>query len=217
MRTLAILPVKRFELAKQRLSGRLNDEQRETLARAMVEDVLHILSATSELDAVFVITNEPAVASIAEMLGAIVEPDVREAGQSAAVSAGIAYALETGIERVLLVPGDCPALDGDELAALLAHHGAGPLSVVIVPDRQGTGTNALLLTPPDVIAPAFGPGSFERHRDLAAAAGATCEVARPQTLLLDVDTPEDLAALLGGAGEGAPRTRAALTRVMAGH
>ena len=105
----------------------------------------------------------------------------------------------------------------DELAALLAHHGAGPLSVVIVPDRQGTGTNALLLTPPDVIAPAFGPGSFERHRDLAAAAGATCEVARPQTLLLDVDTPEDLAALLGGAGEGAPRTRAALTRVMAGH
>ena len=42
---------------------------------------------------------------------------------------------------------------------------------MIVPDRHGSGTNALLLDPPTVITPAFGPGSFARHAALAAAAG----------------------------------------------
>src|SRR5918992_1319244 len=73
-------------------------------------------------------------------------------------------------ERALLVPGDCPALDPDELDALL--RGFGGADVVIVPDRHGSGTNALLLTPPTVIAPAFGPGSFARHAARAAGAGA---------------------------------------------
>ncbi len=77
--------------------------------------------------------------------------------------------------------------------------------VVIVPDRHGTGTNALLLTPPDAIEPAFGPGSFARHRELAGTAG----VAELPSLTLDIDTPEDLATLLAGSA-GAPRTRALL-------
>ncbi len=64
-----------------------------------------------------------------------------------------------------------------------------------MPDRHGTGTNALLLSPPNAIAPAFGPGSFERHRRLALAAGLRVIVAGPPSLVLDVDTREDLAAL----------------------
>jgi 2-phospho-L-lactate guanylyltransferase len=76
---------------------------------------------------------------------------------------------------------------------------------VIVPDRHGTGTNALLLTPPDVIEPSFGPGSFARHRELA----GTASVAELPSLLLDVDTPDDLATLLAGSAD-APRTRALL-------
>ena len=62
---------------------------------------------------------------------------------------------------MLLVPGDCPALDPGEVATLLARQGRA--GVVIVPDRHGAGTNALLLSPPDVIEPSFGPGSFARH------------------------------------------------------
>jgi 2-phospho-L-lactate guanylyltransferase len=209
VRTLAILPVKRFELAKQRLSTRLPAAQREIVARAMVEDVLNTLVASSELAGVLVVTNEPSVAALSEALGAIVEPDRAEAGQNAAAGVGIAYAVRAGIERVLLIPGDCHALDGEELSALLAHPVGGARVVVVVPDRHGTGTNALLLSPPDVIAPAFGPDSFARHRELAGKAGALCETARPSTLLLDVDTPEDLAALLAMASERAPRTRAA--------
>jgi 2-phospho-L-lactate/phosphoenolpyruvate guanylyltransferase len=116
---------------------------------------------------------------------------------------------------VLCIPGDCPALDPSELDALLACAAAAAeaRSVVIVPDRHGTGTNGLLLTPPDAIAPAFGPDSCERHRALARAAGVDCRVAHPSSLLLDVDTGADLAALrerLASADAPAERTRAVL-------
>ena len=210
MRTLAILPVKRFGLAKQRLAERLSPAQREALAQAMVTDVLGALVISRRLDEVLVITNEPTVVSIAEPLGATIAPDHRDAGQSAAAAIGVEYAKRNGFERVLMVPGDCPALDRDELDALLDEHTDSP-SVVIVPDRHGAGTNALLLAPPDVIAPSFGPESFERHRELADAAGVTSAVARPATLLIDIDTPADLAALLAGPRQRAPRTRAAYT------
>ena len=86
------------------------------------------------------------------------DPD--QPGQSQAAAIGIRYALAAGYERVLLVPGDTPLLDPAEVAALLAQRGH---AVAIVPDRHGTGTNALLLAPPDAIEPSFGPGSFERH------------------------------------------------------
>ena len=123
---------------------------------------------------------------------------------------GIAAARERGAERVLAVPGDCPALDPGEVGALLARE-RGP-GVVIVPDRHGSGTNALLLAPPDAIAPSFGVGSFARHAARARAAGAAIRVARLPSLELDVDTPEDLAALRDAlsATTGARRTRAVL-------
>ena len=113
-------------------------------------------------------------------------------GQSAAVLLGVRRALADGVERVLCIPGDCPVLDPREIDALLEVTDA---HVVIVPDRHGRGTNGLLLTPPDAIEPSFGPDSCERHRALAAAAGMSCRLERPASLLLDIDTGADLAAL----------------------
>ncbi|HEY6890379.1 MAG TPA: 2-phospho-L-lactate guanylyltransferase [Solirubrobacter sp.] len=203
MRTIAILPVKSFGRAKQRLTGGFPD--RPGLAAAMVSDVLDALAQVPELDDVIVVTAQAVSADRRVMI----VHDPVEAGQSAAAARGIEAALERGAERVLLVPGDCPSLDPSEVRALLATRA----DVVIVPDRHGTGTNSLLLTPPTVIAPAFGEGSFERHRGLAAAAGASFHVAQAGSLELDVDTRDDLAALRRALGErpgGAVRTRALL-------
>ena len=88
---------------------------------------------------------------------------------------------------------------------------------MIVPDRHGSGTNALLIAPPTVMAPAFGPGSFARHAALASAAGARVRVGRLPSLELDVDTPGDLEALraaLRARDAGAARTRALLERLV---
>jgi 2-phospho-L-lactate guanylyltransferase len=212
VRTLAILPVKRFQLAKQRLSAELSPEFRGDLAEAMVADVLCALSACERVEATLVVTNEARVTELASQWGAEAVPDPHESGQSAAAAIGLARAVAGGFDRALLVPGDCPALDPTELDGLLGDSRTGA-SVVIVPDRHGIGTNGLLLTPPNALMPTFGPGSCRRHRERAAAAGAACRVAQIPSLLLDVDTPRDLDALreaLEIRGGHAERTRAVL-------
>jgi 2-phospho-L-lactate guanylyltransferase len=217
VQTVAILPVKRLALAKQRLGPGVGDPFRQRLARAMAADVLSALSRARLVAQTIVVTSEAGVASDARAHGALVLDDVTEAGQSAAVSLGIARALDEGCGRVLCVPGDCPALEPDELDGLLERcderRTASRPEVVIVPDRHGTGTNGLLLSPPDVIAPSFGPGSCERHRLLAQSAGADWRLERLPSLLLDIDTGDDLRALRGslsGARASAIRTRSVL-------
>jgi 2-phospho-L-lactate guanylyltransferase len=213
MRTAAILPVKRFAHAKQRLGASVADPLRLELARVMVADVLLALAETGSIERAIVVTGEESVADGARVQGELVVAENGDGdGQSAAVALGVRRALAEGFERVLCVPGDCPALDPSELDALLGAHTSGP-EVTIVPDRHGTGTNGLLLTPPDAISPSFGPGSYERHRALALAAGVACHVARPPSLLLDIDTGADLAALrdrLAGTHSRAQRTRTVL-------
>jgi 2-phospho-L-lactate guanylyltransferase len=216
VRTAAVLPVKSFAHAKERLNQAIAGDDRQQLAEAMVADVLAALAAAPEIDDVVVVTAEPRAAQTAERAGATVVPDPDERGQSAAAVRGIDAALERGAERALLVPGDCPALAPDELARLFERAPQDP-SVVIVPDRHGSGTNALLLTPPDAVGPSFGAGSFARHAARAAAAGATVKVCDLPSLGLDVDTPDDLTALreaLGARPQGAARTRAVLDKLV---
>ena len=219
MRTAAVLPVKSFARAKQRLSASVEQRLRASLAEAMVGDVLAALAASEAIDTTFLVTREQRAAEAAIASGASVIADDAEAGQSAAAKLGIARALADGFERVLCVPGDCPAIDPAELAALLAEHGGAIAEVVVLPDRHGTGTNGLLLAPPDAIEPSFGPDSCARHVALAAAAGVACSVQRLPSLTLDVDTGEDLAALRAALAqiEGrAPMTRALLAGSDAG-
>jgi 2-phospho-L-lactate guanylyltransferase len=216
VRTVAVLPVKSFARAKQRLGDALGGAERERLAAAMVTDTLGALTTAVGIDEVVVVTGEPIAARAAERAGAAVVEDPEEAGQSAAAARGIDAALVRRADRVLLVPGDCPAVDPRELAQALERAPAPP-SVVIVPDRHGSGTNALLLAPPAVTAPSFGAGSLTRHAAQARAAGATVRVCELPSLALDVDTPDDLAALraaLERRPEGAARTREVLERLV---
>ncbi len=114
------------------------------------------------------------------------------------------------------MPGDCPALSPGELDALIARPATGR-SVMVVPDRHGTGTNALLITPPDALQPSFGPDSRKRHLEEAATAGLEAEIVEVASLAMDVDTPEDLELLqeaLRTTHGGAAHTRGMLTQLL---
>ena len=102
------------------------------------------------------ITADRAAESVARGQGVVVLADTVQAGQSQAAQIGIQHALAHGFDRVVLVPGDTPLLRPADLAGLLSRSAPG---VSIVPDRHGTGTNALVLSPPDAIEPSFGPDS----------------------------------------------------------
>jgi 2-phospho-L-lactate/phosphoenolpyruvate guanylyltransferase len=210
MTTVAIVPVKSFDKAKQRLSPAVLLGHRRALIESMLSDALIALRRVSAIDSVFVVTSDHTAARIAGGYGAVAIDDTTQSHSDAA-ELGIARAIKVGATRVLLVPGDCPLLDPVELEQLLARPVTGR-SVLIVPDRHGEGTNALVLTPPDAMTPAFGEGSRQRHTDLAIAQGATAEVVEVPSLALDIDTPEDLEQLVSEFAS--TRGRAANTRGM---
>jgi 2-phospho-L-lactate/phosphoenolpyruvate guanylyltransferase len=216
MRTIAILPVKSFGAAKQRLAERLAPGSRQAVAQAMFSDVLTTLRHVEGLESIAVVTTDRTAESAARGSQVEVLSDPEQAGQSPAAGVGIGHALARGYERALLVPGDTPLLDAGELSSLLGRSAEAALDVVAVPDRHGTGTNALLLTPPDAIAPSFGEGSLERHVAAAREAGLTCSVEPLPSLGLDIDTPEDLEELgerLHTQRGTAPVTRGALRQL----
>jgi 2-phospho-L-lactate guanylyltransferase len=215
LRTLAILPIKTIANAKQRLAMGVNPGPRRTLVEAMFCDVLVALRRASAVEQTLVVTVDHGAQRIAGGYGAAVLDD-DEAGHSEAAAVGIRRALEQGYDRVLLVPGDCPMLDPAQVDELIGRPAAAH-SVLVVPDRHGTGTNALLLTPPDPLLPSFGPGSRDRHVATAHAAGMMAQVVEVPSLALDVDTPDDLSALervFGTTHGGAAHTRGAISQFL---
>jgi 2-phospho-L-lactate guanylyltransferase len=194
VRTLAIVPVKSFGEAKQRLGASLARGSRSSLAQAMFSDVLAALGRVQTVDSIVVVTADQAAQQLAHGRALVLHDSV-QAGQSDAVEIGIRHAAATGYPRVLLVPGDTPLIDAAEVDALLATAEQEGLGAAIVADRHKTGTNALVLSPPDAITPAFGPDSLDRHRRLAREADIPHRVVQVASLEHDVDTPEDLDAL----------------------
>ena len=189
----AVLTVKRFDAAKQRLAAGMEAERRRALAAAMAADVLEAIGAARSVAQTIVVTGEPGAQRIAAEVGAEVVGDPDDAGHVEAALAGIARAEAEGAETVVLLPGDCPLLDPRELERLLT--GLPDPYVAIVPDRHGEGTNSLVLRPPKAIVPAFGEGSRARHVAAARAAGVPFAVEQVSSLALDLDTPADVIAL----------------------
>ena len=216
MRTVAILPIKSFGAAKQRLSPLLGTGARQALAQAMFSDVLSSLRKVERIEAITVVSADPSVEVAARRNGVTVIQDPVESGQSDATMLGIRLAIGAGYDRALLVPGDTPLLDPAELDALLAHGEAEDMQLVIVPDRHGTGTNALVISPPGAMRPSFGPDSLNRHLTLAQEAGLKHGVEDVPSLSHDVDTPDDLETLSQTLEERrgvAPMTRGALRQL----
>lgn len=192
MPAFGVITIKRFDSAKQRLAESLEPDRRRQLAEAMFADVLDAVGRARLLDGLIAVTGEDRARQMAEKAGIEVVDDPDE-GHSAAALRGIARAVELGADRVVLLPGDCPLLDPRELDRLLT--GMPSPWVAVVPDRHGTGTNSLAIAPPDAIAPAFGEGSCDRHRELARTAGIPHSIERIESLALDLDTPADVIAL----------------------
>jgi 2-phospho-L-lactate guanylyltransferase len=210
MTTAGILPIKSFDEAKHRLASGLTAAIRRALAEAMFSDVLTALRRSRSIELILVVSSDRHAQRIAAGHGATVLEDAGS-GHSDAAVIGIKRALRAGADRVLLVPGDCPLLDAAQVDELLDYPVLEP-SALIIPDRHGTGTNGLLLTPPGSLTPSFGEGSCARHFELAVSQGTSPEVVSVQSLALDIDTPEDLETLREVFAT--TRGRAAYTRGM---
>ena len=198
----ALLPVKVFSSSKQRLAGFLTASQRALLARTMFEDVFAVLRQAQEmkqgLDRLLVVSAEPHVLWRCRREGVAVLEEREQRSHSDSVKLATRWASRLGATSLLSVPIDTPAVTPREILSLLRSRRKFP--VVVVPSADGSGTNALLRTPPDAIDPRFGPGSCRLHLEAAEARGLPCKVFPSPGLMGDVDTPEDLSRFLSLQG-----------------
>ena len=188
----AVIPAKHFAGAKQRLSALLQPHERAQLARAMLTDTLTACRQAEGLDGVGVVTHDEAPAEIAAALGAEVWWESEAGGHSQAVAFGVQTCLQRGIDAMLTLPGDIPLVTPADVAAM-ARAATPAAPIVLAPNRDDMGTNAMRLSPPDCLPLAFGHDSFQRHLRLAAERHLAVDIRRLPRLSLDIDEPEDLA------------------------
>lgn len=198
--------------AKSRLAGALSSTQRRALALAMLADVVDVcVQARGVLAGTLAVVDSPDARLAVERGGAIAVADPGSGDMNAAVVAGLRSARERGATTAVVVPGDVPLIAVSDFEALLEAASAAHRAVIVAASHDGEGTNALLLRPPEVIVPGFGPPSLQRHVRAGLGAGALTLVRFHLHLALDVDTPADLAALQ--SAHPRPHTAAALAEL----
>lgn len=188
----AVVPVKDLRGTKSRLAPVLNPGARAGLTLYMMGRVVSALREAG-IDDVCVVSPDRVVLNEAQRRGAI--PLLQESrGLNPALEEGRRRALDLGASTLLVLPADLPLLDAGDVRAVLEEAGEEP-SVVISPEGARTGTNALLLRPPDAMPFAFGPDSFEAHLEAARSRGLDVRICERCHLAFDLDTANDLARM----------------------
>ncbi len=188
----AIVPVKPLRRGKSRLAGALTEDERAELNRLLLERTLRTLTDLKEVEQVLVVSRDSSALALARELGARTVQEDGAPALNTALKRATVVAQVYASRGVLVIPADLPFLSREDVLALL-EHAVDPPVVVIAPDRRGQGTNALLLSPANLIEYDFGGDSFKRHCDRARKAGARLEIVDLPSLGLDLDLPEDLA------------------------
>jgi 2-phospho-L-lactate guanylyltransferase len=201
-RIAAVIPVASFEAAKSRLGGALDAEERQDLVERLLGQTVAAAMTVARLADVLVISPDPEVLGRAADLGARTLRQ-RSVGLNAGLVEARSDAVAGGADALIVLPIDLAFISPATLEAALEpilRPGRAP-AVVLVTDRNGSGTNLLALRPPDVIEFAFGPGSREAHREAAEGAGAIYTEVEG-LLSFDIDTPADLVVVESMAPEG---------------
>ncbi|MEO1248276.1 MAG: 2-phospho-L-lactate guanylyltransferase [Pseudomonadota bacterium] len=190
-----LIPVKRFSASKSRLAGLFDDDQRVRLAEAMLRDTLAVVGAVQGISGVALVTADPAAAKVGKAGGALILDDGASDLNGALTRGRQQLVSRMGFSSLLVLPTDLPALTRQDVETVI-QAGKDPGSVVVVPDHDRDGTNALLVDPQSDMKFAFGPGSFARHVALAKEAGLESKTLTVPRMAWDFDNPPDLDQIL---------------------
>ncbi len=189
----ALVPLKQLSRSKRRLGSVLESEERKGLALAMARDVLLVIRQHAAVDGALLVSRAPEATKLAQECDVGLFAESPGSGLSQALTEASRHvARNHAATTVLIVPSDVPLIRDDDISAVLKHHDR----ITLVPDIHGEGTNALLMSPPNLIAYAFGKRSLQDHLESSAAAGANPLIVRNSRISHDIDNPEDLAQLL---------------------
>lgn len=189
--TAILLPIKNLDDAKQRQASVLSPEQRSRLAWAMLIDMSNALNESRLAEMVVVVTGDARVIQHAHRQGWEVVKESKQVSENDSVDRASSLLRKRGLASVLRLPGDIPLLRAQDVDSLLEEKVGSP-GALLVPSRDGAGTNALCRSPPDVFPSHFGQHSLERHKAEARRAGVGLRLVKNSRVALDVDDPVDL-------------------------
>ena len=188
----AIVPIKTFARAKQRLANVLNEDERRSLMLAMARDVLTCLSQSETLTGVLIVSRAREADVLAETFATERFAESPNADLAGALTQAAQYLVSHFSARgIFVVPADVPAITTEEVDQLVRSHN----NVTVLPDSENVGTNGLICSPPLSVPYIFDGKSFKPHVDAAFAAGITPKIVPASCFALDVDTPNDLMTL----------------------
>lgn len=196
----ALVPAKALDQAKGRLAAILGESERRELALAMLEDVVRALQSAESIDSVVVVSPDGDVRALAVGLGASA---IEEPGGVRGINQALSFALESlspTPDGLVVVLADVPEIlvaDVEDALALLPERG-----LVICPSHD-KGTGLLAMRPAGLVPFRFGAQSFSLHKREAAAQKLPIEVVRVESIARDIDSPDDLRALMSRPGETA--------------
>jgi 2-phospho-L-lactate guanylyltransferase len=191
-----LLPVKDLTRAKQRLADLFTQAERTELAQMMLEHTFAQVAAVRNIDGVVVVTLYPPAIALAKRYGFEVILEHEQISESHSVDFGSCELAARGVEAVLRLPLDLPLLQTEDIETVLLHDTHPAPSCVIVPSREGTGTNAILRRPPALFPSHFGPNSLPQHLAEADKAEAQCTMIELPRIALDLDDANDVSELL---------------------
>jgi 2-phospho-L-lactate/phosphoenolpyruvate guanylyltransferase len=191
MKTFAILPVKRFENAKTRLSSILDMDDRILLSSLMLEDTVKILSSVRSLTQVVIVSADRRAEEMATKHGVTFLREEKEKGVNSAVAMADLYSIREAAEATVVIPQDLPLLDPIEVSKACQLAETESRCIVICPSLRYDGTNMLLRKPPSVIATFYDNDSYNMHVKAALKLGIPVKGLFSKSVMYDIDTPED--------------------------
>jgi len=196
MRMFAIVPVKRFEHAKTRLSSILDDDDRAQLSSLMLDDTLHILSSAPLLSEVVIVSSDKRAEELALKHGAKFLREEEEKGVNSAIELADSYCIKKAADATIVIPHDLPLLSKTDISEPYRMAEIESRCIIITPSLRYDGTNMLLRKPPCIIDTSYDSDSYNTHVNTAIKLGVPVKRLLSKTLMHDIDAPEDVLGLI---------------------
>jgi len=193
LKIAAIVPVKTFSLAKTRLG--LSSQQKEDLCKIMLEEILHILSISPQIEKTVIVTKEEKAIELGKKYNAIIIPDKEEKSVNNAVALADKYLLENKFDASIVFPQDIPFIKTQDIDFML-NYKVPPNFVIVVPSRRFDGTNALVRMPIDLMITHYDEDSYKIHMNTAKEYTRNVALVFVKRIMWDVDNMDDLRFLL---------------------
>ncbi len=193
MKIAAIIPVKTFSKAKSRLD--LSPLQVEELCKVMLEEILHTLSISPQIEKTIMITKEEKAIKIGEKYNTVTIRDENEESVNSAVALADKYLLENNFDVSIVFPQDIPFIKTQDIDFML-NYKMHPNFAIIVPSRRFDGTNALVRMPVDLMETHYDEDSYKIHMNTAKEHTLNVAMVFVKRIMWDVDNREDLKFLL---------------------